>query len=356
MTADFAGLLKEWDGHSVLIRYDQPTGTWIFIALHSPERGMMVGGCRMKTYPTPADGLRDAMRLSRGMTHKWAAINVDFGGGKSVLAIPRPMEGEERAGLLRRFAVMLNTLGGRYGTGVDLGVTPDDMDIVRQTSKWVFSGDESRGGHADPGPYTALGVFSCIRSATEAVFGSDDLTGRTVLIQGAGGVGGPLARLLHDAGASLMLNDADTERAEEVAEEYGGTVVGGDEVYRTGCDIFAPCAVGAILNERTIPLLQCRIVAGSANNQLEQDEDAERLHSRGILYAPDYVSNAGGALAFGLMHQGIVEEEEIRRRIIGLGDSMREILAEAARRDESPLHASARRVEEVLTSPPAPSP
>lgn len=356
MTADFTSLLEAWDGHAVLMRYDQPTGTWIFIALHSPERGMMVGGCRMKTYPTPADGLRDAMRLGRGMTHKWAAINVDFGGGKSVLAIPHPMEGAEREGLLHRFAGMLNTLGGRYGTGVDLGTSPADMDIIRQKSRWVFSGDESRGGHADPGPYTALGVFSCIRAAAESVFGSDDLTGRTVLIQGAGGVGAPLAGLLSSAGASLMINDSDPDRADAVAREYGGTVVSGDDVYRTRCDVFAPCAVGGILNERTIPLLQCRIVAGSANNQLERDEDAERLHARGILYAPDYVSNAGGAMAFGLMHQGTVEEEEIRQKIVGLGDTMQEILAEAARSDESPLHASARRVEEVLTSPPAPSP
>lgn len=348
MTKDIRTLMEEWDGHAVLQRYDRPTGTWIFIALHDPSRGMMVGGCRMKVYPTPEDGLLDAMRLGRGMTHKWAAIDVDFGGGKTVLAIPHEMHGAERKGLLRRLGTMLNTLGGRYGTGVDLGTTPDDMDIVKQVSQWVFAGDASRGGHADPGPYTALGVFSCIQVAAEHVFGSNDLSDRTVLIQGAGGVGTPLATLLDEAGATLLASDIDPERAAKVAGQYGARVVANDDVYRTSCDIFAPCAIGGILNQRTIPQLDCRIVAGSANNQLERDEDADLLHERGVLYCPDYVANAGGAMAFGLMHQGVVEEAEIRRRIVGIGDSLREILDEARRSDSSPLHASARRVEARL--------
>lgn len=348
MTKDIKSLMEEWDGYAVLQRYDRPTGTWIFIALHDPSRGMMVGGCRMKVYPSPEDGLLDAMRLGRGMTHKWAAIDVDFGGGKTVLAIPHEMQGAERDGLLRRLGTLLNTLGGQYGTGVDLGTTPDDMDIVKRVSRWVFAGDPSRGGHADPGPYTALGVFSCIQVAAAHVYGTDDLGSRTVLIQGAGGVGMPLAGLLSEAGASLLVSDIDPDHAEALAKEYGGRVVPNDDVYRTTCDIFAPCAIGGILNARTIPGLACRIVAGSANNQLERDEDADLLHEREILYCPDYVANAGGAMAFGLMHQGVVEESEIRRRIVGIGDSLGEILDEAAASHTSPLHASARRVEARL--------
>ncbi len=348
MTKDIKSLMEEWDGHAVLQRYDRPTGTWIFIALHDPSRGMMVGGCRMKVYPSPEDGLLDAMRLGRGMTHKWAAIDVEFGGGKTVLAIPHEMHGAEREGLLRRLGTLLNTLGGRYGTGVDLGTTPDDMDIVKQVSRWVFAGDPSRGGHADPGPYTALGVFSCIKVGARHAFGTDDLAGRTVLIQGAGGVGTPLAALLDEAGASLLVSDIDPDRSAALAKAHGGQVVANDDVYQTPCDIFAPCAIGGILNTRTIPGLACRVVAGSANNQLERDEDADLLHQRGILYCPDYVANAGGAMAFGLMHQGMVEESEICRHIVGIGNSLREILDEARSSDSSPLHASARRVEERL--------
>jgi leucine dehydrogenase len=254
MTDELVKLIQVWDGQGVYMKYDKPTDTWLFIALHNPTLGIMAGGCRMKVYPTPADGLRDAMRLGRGMTHKWAAIDFHYGGGKSVIALSRPIEGKEREALLRRFGRMLRSLNGAYSTGVDLGTSPEDMAIVREEGKYVFGGE----GHEDPGPYTALGVFACIKTTARHALGSNDLTGVSVLIQGVGDVGEPLARMLTEAGATLILSDLDQARASKLAAELGGTTVDPDKVPDTECDILAPSAIGATLNSDTIPRLRCR--------------------------------------------------------------------------------------------------
>jgi len=303
----------------------------------------------MKTYPTPGDAMRDAMRLGEGMTYKWAAIGFPFGGGKSVLAIPRPLEDEEKRGLIRRFGRLLESLHGAYATGVDLGTTPEDMNVLAETSQYVMGHGTSGSGTEDPGPYTALGVFAGIRSALAALDGSPDLEGRSVLIQGAGDVGAPLARMLAEAGATMLLSDIDEDRARQIAAELGGRVVPVDETYTTPCDVFAPCAIGAILNADTIPQLGCRIVAGSANNQLDRAEDAELLHGRGIPYAPDYVVNAGGAIAFGMMHLGETDKEAMRERVRGIKDTLDRIFAEGRERGESPVHGAKRVAEEALS-------
>jgi len=223
-------------------------------------------------------------------------------------------------------------------------VTPEDMAILRDEGQYVFGGK----GHEDPGPYTALGVFSCIKTTARHAFGTADLVGRSVLIQGVGDVGEPLAKMLAEAGATLILSDLDPQRAARVAKEVGGTTIDPDGVADTPCDILAPCAIGATLNKQTIPSLNCRAIAGSANNQLEEDTDAERLHERGILYAPDYIVNAGGAMAFALFHEGKLTDAEVEARINGIGDSLDRILGEAKERNESPLNAAIKRVEQVL--------
>jgi len=348
MTHDLEQLIKDWDGQAVLSHFDAPSGTWIFVAIHDLSLGAGCGGCRMKVYPTPAEGLRDAMRLARGMTHKWAAIDFDFGGGKTVLAVPRPLEGEEREGVFRRLGRVLNTLNGSYSTGQDLGTTPEDMQILSEETKWVHTGDEAHGGKVDPGPYTALGVLTCLRTVARMLWGNDDLEGRRILIQGVGGVGLPLVKHLVDAKADVILSDINASRVEAVAQELGARTVPNNAVPDTDCDILSPCAIGGTLNKETIARLRCRAVAGSANNQLEEDADADRLHERGILYAPDYVVNAGGAIAFGMMARGMGGEEAIRDRIWAIGTSLEEILFEAGERNQSPLKAAARKVEEVL--------
>ena len=344
----FLELIEAWDGTGIVVRHDEPTGSWIFIALHDDTLGPAVGGCRMKEYARPEDGLRDALRLARGMTHKWAALGLPCGGGKSVLAIPGPLSGRDRRGLLRRFGELLNTLDGAYGTGEDLGTTPGDMRVVASVSKHVVGIHGVEDAPSDPGPFTARGVFAGIRSALRHRHGSDSLKDRTVLVQGVGDVGGPLARMISEEGGSVLLCDLDQNLAFAVSVEIGGNVVTQDNVYRAECDVYAPCAVGATLNPDTIPRLRCDMVVGSANNQLESDADADALAERGILYAPDYVVNGGGALAFTLIHQGERNVAELERRVRGIGDALDDIFAEAAAAGESPLTSAARRVDRVL--------
>lgn len=341
-------LIREWGGESVAIRYDAPAEAWMFIALHDRTLGMALGGGRMNLYATPRDGLSDALRLAQGMTLKWAALEFPFGGGKAVMALSRPLDREAREGLLLRFGDFVESLGGSYGTGVDLGTTPEDMNIVGLRTQRVFGRTPERGGAGDPGPWTALGVLCGIQAACEQVFGDGSVVGRTVLIQGLGGVGRPLARQLRDEGAELILTDAIPARAQALADELGAVVVTPDAAYETECDVFAPCAIGGVLNARSIPRLRCRIVAGSANTQLECDSDAELLHGRGILYAPDFVVNAGGAIAHGALEVLRWTPGQVADRVHAVRDTVAEILAEARRRDETPLHGAIRRAERVL--------
>lgn len=341
-------LLREWDGESTVVRYDRATDSWIFIAIHSRTLGMAAGGCRMNVYPGAREGLADALRLARGMTMKWAALDFPFGGGKAVLAVPGPLEGEARESLLLTVGDVLESLGGAYGTGVDLGTRPVDMDVVGRRTDHVFGRSPERGGAGDPGPWTALGVFASIRAACERAFDSSQLAGRTVLIQGAGNVGAPLARLLADAGAELLITDALPRRAEAVAAEVGARNIAPETVYDMSCDVFAPCAIGGVLNGRSIPRLRCRVVAGSANNQLEAESDAEELHRRGILYAPDFVANAGGAIAHGALEVLGWTPAQVEARVLELGETLGLMLDDALRADESPLHQAHRAAQRVL--------
>ncbi len=341
-------LIRTWDGEYVVTRYDAASGAWIFIAIHDRTLGMALGGCRLSVYASPADGLRDAMRLSQGMTFKWAAINFPFGGGKTVLAVPRVLAPRARETLLLRVGDMIQSLGGTYGTGVDLGTTPQDMAVVGQRTRWVFGRPPDQGGRGDPGPWTALGVFAGIRAACHHAFGDASLEGRAILVQGLGGVGGPLARSLAAAGARLLLSDALPDRVEGLARELGAELVPPERAYTTACDVFAPCAIGGVLNERSIGQLRCRVVAGSANNQLEKDADAAILQQEGILYAPDFVINAGGAIAHGSLEVLGWTEEQAQARIEQIYDTLDEIMSEAERRGESPLLGAVRRADRIL--------
>lgn len=337
---NFLDLIAEWDGIGVIVRYDRPTGSWIFVALHDDTLGPATGGCRMRVYERPEDGLYDALRLAEGMTHKWAAMDFPYGGGKTVLAVPRPLEGEERVGLLHRFGDLLNSLGGSYGTGADLGTTAEDMQTIAEVSKYVIGVHGRTEGPMDPSPFTALGVFEGIRSALRHKVGSDDFGGRTVLIEGVGAVGRSLAERVVAAGGRLLVADVDDGRADRVATELGGTVVAVADVHGTECDVYAPCAVGATLRSASIASLRCLVVAGAANNQLSAPEDADALFDRGILYAPDYVINGGGAMAFTLIYQGETDVHELERRVRSIGQTLDSIFAEAAASSSSPVVAA----------------
>lgn len=343
--SDLQSVLRGWSGLATVVRHDHLTDTWIFIALHDDTLGRPMGGTRMKVYPAPADGLRDAQRLAEGMTHKWAAAGVELGGGKAVLALPRVLKGPERDGLLRRYGRLVESLHGSFATGQDLGTTPKDMATIAGETRFVHGVGGS--GVADPGPYTARGVFAAMEAVARRLWGDSDLAGRRVLIQGVGDVGEPLARHLREAGAELVFSDVDEARAGALAAELGATMVPPPEVYGAPCDVFAPCAIGGVLSAETVPRLACRAVCGSANNQLERPEDADLLHGRGILYAPDYIANSGGAIAFSSMARK-VPEAEFLRRVDGIGQVLDEVFAEAERTDRSPLWAARRRVERML--------
>ena len=354
MTRGFLDVMEAWDGESVVTAFDSETGAWIFIALHDTRLGPAAGGTRMASYPAPVDGLIDALRLAEGMTWKWAGVGIRFGGGKAVIAVPDDLDDEARAGLVDRYAGRLVSLRGAFQTGVDMGTTPDDMARIGAISGYAVGLVDGKPG--DPGPYTARGVLAGIGAALEHRFGEADFGARSVLVQGLGDVGLPLAGLLAEAGATLYLTDLREEAARRAQARFGGTVVPPDDIWDAEADVYAPCAVGATLNPDTIPRLRCGIVAGSANNQLLSETDAERLRERGILYAPDYVINAGGAVAFAAIHGGERDETRLRARVDGIGSSLREMFEEAAAAGASPLHAARRRARRFLDAQGGPSP
>jgi glutamate dehydrogenase/leucine dehydrogenase len=339
----FEELLRSWDGEQAVIRYDRDSGTWMFLCIHSTARGHAGGGTRMRVYDAPGEGLADAMRLSAAMTVKMALANADRGGGKAVLAVPELPTGEDRRRLLLRYADLVTSLGGTYHTAGDMNITPEDLDVVAERCPWVY-GTSGTGGNSGRG--TARGVLHGIRASIEHVFGSPELTGRTVLVQGVGAVGADLARDLASEGATVIVSDVDEQRAAET----GLARVSPEDAIATECDVYAPCAVGGTLNEESIPRLRCRIVAGSANTQLREPVDAERLHAAGILYAPDYVVNGGGVIQLiGLVDHGW-DEDELERNLAGIGDTLCRIYHDASAAGITPAAAAERLAAERIAT------
>jgi leucine dehydrogenase len=339
----FEELLAAWDGEHAVIRRDADSGAWMFVCVHSTALGPAGGGTRMRVYDRPGDGLADAMRLSAAMTQKMAAVGVARGGGKGVLAVPALPADDARRRLLRRYGELVASLGGSFRTAGDMNIGPADLDVVAERCPWVY-GTSGRGG--DSGRGTARGVLHGIRASAEHAFGSSDLAGRTVLVQGCGSVGGDLVSALAAEGATVLVSDVDEARARATGRE----VVAPAEAHRTECDVYAPCAVGGTLSAATIPELRCRVVAGSANNQLAEPVDALRLHDRGILYAPDYVINAGGVVQLIGMEDEGWDEGRLERAFAGIGDTLRTLYAEADREQIAPTEAADRLVAARLAA------
>jgi glutamate dehydrogenase/leucine dehydrogenase len=335
----FEDLLEGWDGEEAVIRYDSESGAWMFVCVHSTALGPAGGGTRLNVYATPADGLADAMRLSGAMTRKMAVAGVAHGGGKAVLAVPHLPTGEARRRLLLRYGRLVSSLGGTYRTAGDMNITPADLDIVAETCEWVF-GSNAHGGNSGYG--TARGVLHGIHASVQHVFGSPALDGRSVLVQGVGSVGHDLARYLAAAGARVLVADLDELAAARVAKEVGGEFVRAADALSTECDVYAPCAVGGTLGAATIPTLRCRIVAGSANNQLVEPEDAERLHARAILYAPDYVINAGGVLQLIGTEELGLDADALEQSLARIGQTLRGLYHDAAATGVTPAVAAER--------------
>lgn len=282
-------------GHEqVVFCRNDAVGLRAIIAVHSTALGPALGGCRLYNYASEADALRDVLRLSRGMTYKAAMAGLDLGGGKAVIMGDVSTKSEA---MLRAFGRHVESLHGRYITAEDMNTTVEDMNIISRETRHVTGIAGYQGGSGDPSPVTAWGVFHGIRACLEVAFGSPDVAGRKVAIQGTGNVGFHLARYLHESGAQLVYTDISQKRLKAVVDAFGGTVIDNEEFYSAEVDVLAPCAIGGVINSRTIPKIKAPIIAGGANNQLDREvADGEDLAQRNIIYAPDYVINAGGLI------------------------------------------------------------
>jgi glutamate dehydrogenase/leucine dehydrogenase len=350
----FDGRIEAWGGEEVVTRFDEASDTWMFIGVHSTVRGPAMGGTRMKTYTDPADALADVLRLSNAMTMKQAAADLPFGGGKAVLALPRMLASgsRERLDLLRRYGDLVDALHGTYVTAADMNTGEDDMDVIGEVTEHVLGRSHSHGGSGDPSTGTALGVFHSVRAACRRAFGTDDLRGRSVLVQGVGSVGAPLARHLADAGAAVRVADLDEARARST----GFPVVAAGEEIGTTCDVFSPCATGGMLSAETIPRLRCVVVAGAANNQLASPGDDRRLADAGILYAPDYIVNAGGVTWLTGYERLGWDDATMQARLAAIGTTLEQIFDDADAAGITPAEAADRlalgRLEATAADPP----
>jgi leucine dehydrogenase len=327
-------------GHEQLVLcQDSASGYRGIIAVHSTVLGPALGGTRFWNYASDEDAIVDALRLARGMTYKNAVAGLNLGGGKSVIIGDNKTATREM--IFRAHGRFVESLGGRYITAEDVGTSTADMDYVHMETDYV-SGLAGRSG--DPSPVTAHGVFRAIQASARERWGSDDLVNKVVAIQGCGHVGYYLAKELHEAGAKLIASDIDAERVKRVVTDFGARAVASDEIYAVESDIFAPCALGAIINDKTIPQLKVEIVAGAANNQLLEERHGDALEARGVLYAPDYVANAGGVINVYSELAGWTPARSFRKAD-EIYDTVRKVF-EIARDESIPTYLAADRLAE----------
>ena len=322
-------VLSRMDGYGhecVLFCRDRRVGLRAIIAIHSTVLGPALGGLRMWPYESEAEALEDALRLARGMTYKAAVAGLDLGGGKAVI-IGDPAR-DKSAGLFNSFGRFVEALGGRYITAEDVGTEVQDMSYIRQETSHVVGLSEAQGGSGDPSPVTALGVLSGIKACLDIVCGSPELSGRRVAIQGVGKVGFALAELLHREGAQLFVCDINPAHTQTAVKAFGAQAVRADATYffELDVDVLAPCALGGVLNDVTIPRIRAAIVAGAANNQLQDEaRHSQALAKRGILYAPDYVINAGGLInVYGEIEK--TPRSLALKRAAAIGDTIRRVV------------------------------
>jgi leucine dehydrogenase len=315
------------------------SGRYVIVAVHSTALGPALGGVRLWRYPSPTDGMRDALRLARGMTLKAAAAGLALGGGKGVICGPeRVPTGRERRDLLLDFGDLVESLEGRYMTAEDVGISPPDLVVIRERTEHVTGLPADHGGSGDPSPFTAIGVEAAMRACARARFGSPELSGRRIVIAGMGHVGAKLARGLVAHGAEVSVSDIDPTKR-EVARRIGAEWLEPSQQMVAECDILAPCALGGAIDAANLPLLRCEIVCGCANNQLADDGLANELDERGILYAPDFVVNAGGLIHVYREIRGY-SEEHARKLALGIEVNLDGIFAASAEDSVTPLEAA----------------
>jgi leucine dehydrogenase len=319
-------VFDEFQGHEQVVHFqDEPSGLRAIVAIHSTVLGPALGGTRFYPYATDEEALHDVLRLSRGMTYKAAAAELDLGGGKAVIiGDPKRLKTEE---LLRVYARFIESLGGRYVTAEDVGTSTADMDMMRRETRFVCGVSPTLGGSGDPSPMTAYGVYLSMLACAEERWHEHALKDRHVAVQGTGKVGYSLIKLLvEEGGARVTVSDVDVDSMARAVRDFGVQTVHPEEIHAVQCDIFAPCALGAVINDTTIDELRCEVVAGSANNQLDRPDHGKALGEKGILYAPDFVVNAGGLINVSDELKGY-EPERAKVSVQGVYRTLREVFA-----------------------------
>ncbi len=314
--------MEKYDYEQLVICQDKESGLKAFICIHDTTLGPALGGTRMWTYESEEAAMEDALRLARGMTYKNAAAGLNLGGGKTVImGDPRKDKSEE---LFRAFGRYIQGLNGRYITAEDVGTTVEDMDLIHQETNYVTGISPAFGSSGNPSPVTAYGVYKGMKASAKVAFGTDSLEGRTIAVQGVGNVAYSLCEFLHEEGAQLIVTDINKEAVQRAVDNFGARAVDPDDIYGVECDIFAPCALGAIINDNTLPQLRAKVIAGSANNQLREEMHGDILHEKGIIYAPDYVINAGGVINVADELNGY-NHDRAMKKVEGLYDSLMSI-------------------------------
>lgn len=334
--------LEKYDYEQVVFCQDKTSGLKAIIAIHDTTLGPALGGARMWSYASEEQAIEDALRLARGMTYKNAAAGLNLGGGKTVIiGDPFKDKNEEMFRALGRFIQGLN---GRYITAEDVGTTVTDMDLIHEETDYVTGISPSFGSSGNPSPVTAYGVYLGMKAAAKEAFGTDSLQDRTIAVQGLGNVAYTLCEYLYNEGAKLVVTDINKNAVERVVNDFNAVAVDPGDIYSQDVDIFAPCALGAIINDETIPQLKAKVIAGSANNQLKDSAHGDLIHEMGIVYAPDYVINAGGVINVADELYGY-NRERAMKRVEAIYDSISKIF-EISKRDKIPTYLAANRLAE----------
>ncbi|WP_415884639.1 Leu/Phe/Val dehydrogenase [Neptuniibacter sp. QD72_48] len=323
--------------------HDPETGLKAIIAIHSTLRGPAIGGCRFIHYNDDDSAITDALRLARGMSYKAALAGLPHGGAKAVII--KPKSDFNRAELMQRFGQFVDGLGGEYITAMDSGTQISDMDQIQKSTAFVTCTQTT----GDPSPYTALGVFEGIKASVRFKLNRTSLKGVHVSIQGLGHVGYEVARLLHQAGAKLTVTDIDQARVTQCEKSFNAASVAPDQIYAVDADVFCPCGLGAIINDTTLPQLRVSIIAGSANNQLTEEKHGDLLAAQDILYAPDYLINAGG-LIFVALQYSKQNSREIRQKVIQIGDSLTQLYQNAAQAKQGVHRLANHQAEQIISA------
>jgi leucine dehydrogenase len=338
------GYMEKYDYENLLLCQDRALNFKAIIALHDTTLGPATGGCRMWQYESEMDAIEDALRLARGMTYKYAAAGVNLGGGKAVI-IGDPKR-KDREPTFRALGKFINRLGGTYITGEDVGTTLRDMEYIRMETEYVVTLPTYLGGAGDIAPMTAFGTIRAMEACCSRVYGSDSLEGKRVAVQGLGAVGHNVVGQLHERGAVMVITDIDPDKVDAMVAKYGTEKVDPEAIYDVDCDIFCPCALGAVINDDTLDRLTCKIICGCANNQLKEERHGDLLEEKGFVYAPDYITNAGGTIYdTDRLEVGNVSHERGKEKVSRIYQNMERVF-EIADCDKIPTYLAADRMAE----------